>query len=179
MAKFFEVDIKGYKAQLPILNLNDTVNIAFFNLHGDSTLTEHCGKEIAKLITDSEVVITAESKGLQLTHVVARELNMPYYAVARKSKKLYMQDGISVEYGSSITTGKEQCFYLSKHDVELIRGKKVAIIDDVISTGESIKGLESLVEKAGGIINQKLFVLAEGDAKNREDIKYLASIPLL
>lgn len=179
MEKFFEVDINGYKANLPILNLNDTVNIAFFNLHGDSFLTEHCGKEIAKLIKDSEVLITAESKGLQLTHVVARELNMPYYAVARKSKKLYMQDGISIEYGSSITTGKEQCFYLSKHDVDLIRGKKVAIVDDVISTGESIKGLERLVEKAGGIINQKLFVLAEGDAKNRDDIKYLATIPLL
>lgn len=179
MGKFFEVDIKGYTAQLPILNLNDTVNIAFFNLHGDSCLTEHCGKEIAKLVTDSEVVITAESKGLQLTHVVARELNMPFYAVARKSKKLYMQDGISVQYGSSITTGKEQKFYLSKHDVDLIKGKKVAVIDDVISTGESIKGLVHLVECAGGIVNQKLFVLAEGDAKNRTDIQYLASIPLL
>ncbi|MBQ8427503.1 MAG: adenine phosphoribosyltransferase, partial [Clostridia bacterium] len=85
MEKFFEVDIKGYKAQLPILKLNDAISIAFFNLHGDSRLTEHCGKEIAKLVKDSEVVITAESKGLQLTHVVARELNMPYYAVARKS----------------------------------------------------------------------------------------------
>lgn len=179
MNKFFEVDIKGYTAQLPILNLNDTVNIAFFNLHGDSLLTEHCGKEIAKLVKDSEVVITAESKGLQLTHVVARELNMPYYAVARKSKKLYMQDGINVEYGSSITTGKAQKFYLSKHDVDLIKGKKVAIVDDVISTGESIKGLENLVTKAGGIVNQKLFVLAEGEAKNRDDIEFLASIPLL
>ncbi|MBQ8426748.1 MAG: adenine phosphoribosyltransferase, partial [Clostridia bacterium] len=92
---------------------------------------------------------------------------------------LYMQDGISVAYGSSITTGKEQCFYLSKHDVDLIKGKKVAIIDDVISTGESIKGLEQLVVKAGGSVNQQLFVLAEGDAKNRDDIEYLATIPLL
>ena len=179
MEKFYEVDIKGMKAQLPIIKLSDTLSIAFFNLHGDQQLTEHCGKSLAPLLNDCEVLITAESKGLQLTHVVARELNMPYYAVARKSKKLYMQDGISVQYGSSITTGKEQKFYLSKHDVDLIKGKKVAIVDDVISTGESITGLVHLVECAGGIVNQKLFVLAEGDAKNRTDIQYLASIPLL
>lgn len=179
MEKFYEVDIKGYKAQLPILPLPSGINIAFFNLHGNPSLTEHCGKELAKLVGDSEVLITAESKGLQLTHVVARELNMPYYAVARKSKKLYMQDGISISYGTSITTGKNQEFHLSKHDVDLIKGKKVAIIDDVISTGESEKGLDKLVKEAGGIVYKKLFVLAEGDAKNRDDIGYLASIPLL
>ena len=179
MQKFYEVNIKGYIEKLPVLPLPSGINIAFFNLHGNPQLTEHCGKELAKLAIDCEVVITAESKGLQLTHVVARELNMPYYAVARKSKKLYMQDGISVSYGSSITTGKKQEFYLSKHDVDLIKGKKVAIIDDVISTGESEKGLEHLVEKAGGIVHKKLFVLAEGDAKNRKDVEFLADIPIL
>jgi adenine phosphoribosyltransferase len=179
MSKFFEVDIKGYNAQLPILTLPSGINIAFFNLHGNPVLTEHCGKEIAKIAKDCDVLITAESKGLQLTHVVARELNHSLYAVARKSKKLYMQDGISISYGSSITTGKNQEFYLSKHDVDLIKGKKVAIIDDVISTGESELGLERLVEKAGGIVYKKIFVLAEGDAKNRKDIDYLATIPLL
>ena len=179
MDKFFEVDINGVKAYLPILTLPSGIKIAFFNLHGDSALTEHCGKELAKLCSDAEVLITAESKGLQLTHVTARELNMPYYAVARKSKKLYMQDGISVEYGASITTGKRQELFLSKHDVDLIKGKKVAIVDDVVSTGESLKGLEALVEKAGGIVYKKLFVLAEGDAKDRDDVIFLASIPLL
>lgn len=179
MEKFFEVDIKGVKAQLPVLTLPSGINIAFFNLHGDSFLTEHCGKELARLAGDAEVLITAESKGLQLTHVVARELGMRYYAVARKSKKLYMQDGIEVSYGSSITTGKEQSLYLSKHDVDLIKGKKVAIVDDVVSTGESLKGLEHLVEKAGGIIYKRIFVLAEGDAKDRDNLEYLATIPLL
>ena len=125
------------------------------------------------------MLLTAESKGLQLTHVLARELGMPFYAVARKSKKLYMQDGIMVSYGSSITTGKAQEFYLSKHDADLIKGKKVGIVDDVISTGESLKGLEALVIKAGGIITNKMFVLAEGDSKNRPDVTYIASIPLL
>ncbi len=179
MEKFYEVDIKGYKEPLPVLAIAENVNIAFFNLHGNPALTEHCGKELAKLATDCDVIITAESKGLQLAHVMARELNMPYYAVARKSKKLYMVDGISVSYGSSITTGNNQQFFLSKHDVDLIKGKKVAIVDDVISTGESEKGLEHLVQKAGGIVHKKLFVLAEGDAKDRDDIGFLAHIPLL
>jgi adenine phosphoribosyltransferase len=179
MSEFFEVNIKGLKAELPILQLPSGVNIAFFNLHGNPSLTEHCGKELAKLVGDCEVLITAESKGLQLTHVVARELNMPFYAVARKSKKLYMQDGISVEYGSSITTGQKQQYFLSKHDVELIKGKRVAIVDDVISTGASLKGLEDLIALAGGILTKKLFVLAEGDSEQRDDIGYLATIPLL
>ena len=178
MEKFFKVDIKGVEAQLPLIALSDKITIAFFNLHGDALLTEHCGKELAKLVGDSEVLITAESKGLQLTHVTARECNMPDYAVARKSKKLYMNDGISVEYGASITTGKPQEFFLSAKDVNLIKGKKVCIVDDVLSTGTSLAGLEKLVEKAGGIINKKLFVLAEGDAKNRPDVEYLATIPL-
>ena len=179
MSNFFEVDIKGVKAQLPILQLPSGVNIAFFNLHGAPALTEHCGKEIAKLAADCDVILTAESKGLQLAHVVARELKHDYYAVARKSKKLYMQDGIHIAYGSSITTGSNQEFYLSKHDVDLLKGKKVAIVDDVISTGESVSGLEHLAELAGGIVTKKLFVLAEGDAKDRDDVEYLATIPLL
>ncbi len=179
MNKVYEVNINGYIAKLPILTLPSGVQIAFFNLHGNSEMTEHCGIELAKFCDGCEVLITAESKGLQLTHVVAREVGQNYYAVARKSKKLYMQDGISVSYGSSITTGKAQELFLSKHDVDLIKGKKVGIVDDVISTGESLKGLEKLVELAGGIVYKKLFVLAEGDAKNRKDVTYLASIPLL
>ena len=178
MEKFYKVNIKGREEELPVLPLPIGISIAFFNLHGNQELTEHCGKELARLLGDVEVLITAESKGLQLTHVVARELNMPFYAVARKSKKLYMQDGISVQYGSSITTGKAQEFFLSKHDVDLIKGKKVGIVDDVVSTGESLSGLEALVEKAGGIIAKKAFVLAEGDAKDRKDVVYLATIPV-
>ena len=179
MTEFYKLNIDGYDADLPILPLPSGIKICFFNLHGASEMTEHCGKSIAKHLSDCEVIITAESKGLQLAHVTARELGHKFYAVARKSKKLYMQDGIAIEYGSSITTGKPQELFLSKHDVDLIKGKKVAIVDDVISTGESLKGLEALVEKAGGIIHKKAFVLAEGDAADRTDIVYLAKIPLL
>lgn len=176
--KVHTVDIKGFKAELPILPLPSGISIAFFNLHGDSELTEHCAKELAKELTDCEVLITAESKGLQLTHCVARELGQRYYAVARKTKKLYMQDGIEITIQSSITTGKEQKLYLSKHDVELIKGKKVGIVDDVVSTGASLNGLEDLVHKAGGIVHKKAFVLAEADAADRTDVIYLATIPI-
>ena len=177
--KVYVVDFEGFKAELPILPLPSGINIAFFNLHGDNELTEHCAKLLAKHLEDCEVVLTAESKGLQLAHCVSRELGQRYYAVARKSKKLYVQDGIEVAIDASITTGKEQKLYLSKHDVELLKGKKVAIVDDVVSTGASLLGLEALVEKAGGILHKKAFVLAEGDAANREDIIYLGVIPLL
>ena len=176
--KYHTIDIKGFKAELPILPLPSGISIAFFNLHGDSTLTEHCGKEIAKLLSDCEVLITAESKGLQLTHCVARELGQRYYAVARKSKKLYMQDGLEVHYQSSITTGADKTFYLSKHDADLIKGKKVGIVDDVVSTGASLAGLEQVVKEAGGIIHKKAFVLAEDTAGDREDVIYLARIPI-
>ena len=179
MKNVLKLDIKGYLTELPILPLPSGINIAFFNLHGNSSLTEHCGKELAKYVKDCDILITAESKGLQLCHVVARELGQEYYAVARKSKKLYMQDGIDVIYDSSITTGVEQRLYLSKHDIDLIKGKKVGIIDDVVSTGASLKGLEAIVEKAGGIVYKKAFVLAEGDAADRKDIIYLEKIPLL
>ena len=176
--KYYTVDLDGFKADLPILTLPSGVGIAFFNLHGDSEMTEHCGKKLAERLSDCDVLITAESKGLQLTHCVARELGQRYYAVARKSKKLYMQDGIEVEIESSITTGQPQKLYLSRHDVELIKGKKVGIVDDVVSTGASLNGLEALVKKAGGIIHKKAFVLAESDAADRTDVIFLATIPI-
>ena len=178
MERYFTVDINGYKEDLPILPLPNGISICFFNLHGNVALTEHCGKELAKLLHGCDVVLTAESKGLQLSHVIARELGHAFYAVCRKSKKLYMQDGIDVTIESSITTGQPQKLYLSKHDADLIKGKKVGIVDDVVSTGASLAGLEALVEKAGGIVHKKAFVLAEADAADRKDVIYLATIPL-
>ncbi len=179
MQEFYKVDIDGYEASLPIIPLPSGIKICFFNLHGDVDLTEHCGKKIAKFCADCDVLITAESKGIELTHVCARELGKKDYVLARKSKKLYMQDGISIKYGSSITTGKEQELFISKKEVDMLKGKTVAIVDDVISTQESLKGMEKLVEKAGGIVKKRVFVLAEGDSKDRPDINYLATIPIL
>jgi adenine phosphoribosyltransferase len=178
MNEVFKVDINGVVAELPVLPLPSGINIAFFNLHGNQKLTEHCAKSLAQYVKDCDVLITAESKGLQLTHCVAREIGHEYYAVARKSKKLYMQDGIEVAV-KSITTGDVQHLYLSQHDVNLIKGKKVGIVDDVISTGGSLQGLVDLIAKAGGILEKKVFVLAEGDDAYRTDITFLATIPLL
>ncbi len=175
----YTVDFDGFKAELPIIPLPSGIKICFFNLHGDDALTEHCAKQLSEHLQDCEVIITAESKGLQLAHCIARNIGQRFYAVARKSKKLYMQDGIDVTIESSITTGKEQKLYLSKHDVDIIKGKKVGIVDDVVSTGASLSGLEALVEKAGGIIYKKAFCLAEGEAANRKDIIYLKTIPVI
>lgn len=178
MDKYYTVDISGRKTDLPILPLPSGIGICFFNLHGNQALTEHCGKQIAKRIPDCDVIITAESKGLQLAHVVARELGHEFYAVCRKSKKLYMQDGLQTSV-KSITTGEVQTLYLSKHDADLLNGKRVVIVDDVVSTGGSLKGIEEIVRLANGNVVGKAFVLAEGDAKNRTDIIYLASIPII
>lgn len=176
--RFYKMNLAGIDVSLPVLPISGDTSIAFFNLHGNQSLTEACGKELAKLATDCDVLITAESKGLQLCHVVARELGHDYYAVARKNKKLYMQDGLDIIIDSTITTGKEQHLYLSRHDADLLKGKKVGIIDDVVSTGAALSGLERLVELSGGIIVKKLFVLAEGDAAKRDDVKYLGTIPV-
>ncbi len=177
MGEFYTVNIKGRDVKMPVIRISNDVKIAFFNLHGAQDLTEYCAKEIARLAEGADVVITAESKGLQLAHCVARNLGHEYYAVARKSQKLYMQDYISCTV-KSITTKAIQTFYLSRHDANLMKGKKVAIIDDVISTGGSLDGLEVLVGKSGGTVYKKAFVLAEGDAALRTDVEYLARIPL-
>lgn len=178
MQKVYPVNICGMDVDLPILAIGGGISIAFFNLHGAQKLTEHCAKNLAERIQGADVVLTAESKGLQLAHCVARNLGQDYYAVARKSKKLYMQDGIEAEI-KSITTAGSQHLYLSAHDVNLLKGKKVAVVDDVISTGGSLLGLEKLVEIAGGEVVARAFVLAEGDAAKRSDVIYLATIPLL
>ncbi len=178
MDPVYSVNIEGYITDLPILTLPSGIKICFFNLHGNQELTEHCGKMLAKKLEGCDVVLTAESKGLQLAHVVARELGQHYYAVCRKSKKLYMQDGIQTSI-KSITTGDVQNLYLSKHDADLIKGKKVAIVDDVVSTGGSLHGMETVIKEAGGEVYKRGFVLAEGDAVKLDNIVYLASIPIL
>ena len=179
MKSTYTLDIAGVKRELQLCPLNEQLKIAAFILFGDVELTRVCAKELLKKAPEHDIIITSESKGIPLAFEMAGQSKNNYYVVARKSKKLYMQDGVSVNYGSSITTGKAQEFYLSKHDADLLNGKKVAIVDDVVSTGESVAGLVQLAEKAGGNVVKKLFVLAEGSAKDRDDVEFLAHIPLL
>ncbi|MDU2353517.1 MAG: phosphoribosyltransferase family protein, partial [Anaerococcus sp.] len=132
--------------------------------------------ELSKKI-DCDIILTAEAKGIELAHEIARNLGEEDFIVARKSKKSYMNDPINVEV-NSITTKNTQKLFLDSKDAEKIKGKRIALVDDVISTGESMSALEALVEKAGGKVVQKLAILAEGDAADREDIIYLEKLPI-
>jgi adenine phosphoribosyltransferase len=156
--------------------LNDKIDIAAFVMFSDVELTVACAEELIKKCPECDIILTAESKGIPLAYEMARQLGKSY-VVARKSVKLYMKNPISVTV-KSITTAAEQTLFLSAEKAELIRGKKILVVDDVISTGESLKALEKLIEAAGGVIGCRAAVLAEGDAADRDDIVYLEKLPL-
>jgi adenine phosphoribosyltransferase len=151
--------------------------IAGFVVFGDQELTVACARELLKVAPEYDYLITAEAKGIPIAHEMARQTGAQKYFLARKAPKLYMT-GVFESTVKSITTAKEQTLYLDVADAELMRGKRILIVDDVISTGESLRALEALVEKAGGITVGRLAVLAEGDAQDREDITYLEKLPL-
>ncbi|MBR3564431.1 MAG: adenine phosphoribosyltransferase [Clostridia bacterium] len=178
MSKYFRINVAGLERDLLVCPLNDKLSIAAFIMLGDSELTERCAEELLKIAPEHDVIITAESKGIPVAHEMARQNGKARYVVARKGLKVYMPNPISVPV-NSITTLSSQHLYLGEDEVNLLNGKKVLIVDDVISTGNSLLALEKLVEKAGGIIVGKMAVLAEGDAINRTDIKVLAPLPLL
>ena len=174
----YAINVAGVKRSLPILNISNELAIAAFVIVGDMELTQKAAEALAKKIPkDTEILMTAETKGIPLIIEMARALNMPRYVVARKSIKGYMDKVIFVE-DFSITTKGKQMLYVADDDIELLKGKKVLLVDDVISTGGSIKALQLLCEKAGGIVCGKAAILAEGDAKDREDIVYLDELPL-
>lgn len=176
MEKFYKMTIAGLERELPICALNDKLSIAGFVIFGDVELTVACAKELVKRIPEHDIIITAESKGIPLAYEMARQMN-ENYLLARKGLKAYMVNPVKVEV-NSITTAKTQTLYIDEKDANMMRGKRVVIIDDVISTGESLKALEALVESAGGNIVGKMAILAEGDAQDRDDIIYLEKLPL-
>lgn len=174
----YPITVAGVKRDLPICKVTDSLYIAGFVVFGDQELTVACAKALLEKAPEYDYIITAEAKGIPLAHEMARQAGDAKYFLARKAPKLYMTGVFSVTV-KSITTAKEQTLYLDTADAELMRGKRILIVDDVISTGESLRALEALVEKAGGNIVGKMAVLAEGDAIDREDIIYLEPLPLL
>jgi len=173
----YRMKVAGLERDLPNCKVSDTLYIAGFVIFGDQELTVACARELLKRAPEYDYIITAEAKGIPLAHEMARQTNAPKYFLARKAPKLYMR-GVFESSVRSITTAKEQTLYLDTADAELMKGKRILIVDDVISTGESLLALEALVKKAGGNIVGRMAVLAEGDAQNREDLIYLEKLPL-
>ena len=174
---FHRMTIAGLERDLPICPLNENLSIAGFVIFGDQELTVACARDLLALAPEYDYIITAEAKGIPLAHEMARQAGDRKYILARKGPKLYMRDIFSVTV-NSITTAKEQRLYLDGADAALMKGKKILLVDDVISTGESLRALEALVEQAGGIICGRMAILAEGDAQDREDLIYLEKLPL-
>ena len=174
---FYHMQVAGLWRDLPICKVTDTLYIAGFVIFGDQELTVACARDLLKQAPEYDYIITAEAKGIPLAHEMARQTNASRYFLARKVPKLYMT-GVFESTVKSITTAKEQTLYLDTADAELMKGKRILIVDDVISTGESLAALEALVEKAGGIICGRMAILAEGEAQDREDLVYLEKLPL-
>lgn len=177
MKEYYEITVAGVDRKLPICPVNETLYIAGFVIFGDVELTRACARDLLKKAPEFDLLITAESKGIPLAHEMAAQAGRNRYILARKAPKLYMKDPVAVEV-KSITTTARQTLYLDKLDMDAMQGKRILIVDDVISTGESLAALETLVRKAGGNIVGKMAILAEGDAKDREDILYLEYLPL-
>ena len=174
----YKMNIAGLDRELPLCKVSDDLYIGAFIMFGDAEITVACARELlARAPKDYDYLLTAEAKSIPLIHEMARQSGAEKYFIARKGPKVYMPDPIHVE-DQSITTAGVQRLYLGRDDADLIRGKRILIMDDVISTGGSLLAMESLVAAAGGIVAGKIAVLAEGAAQQRDDIKFLAPLPV-
>ena len=174
--KTYTLHVAGLTRELPIIKLSYDLSIASFVILGDTEIVRKTAPIIAKKLPEVDLIVTAEAKGIPLAYEISKVLNLNEYVVARKSVKAYMEESIEVEV-NSITTTNSQKLYLNNRDAKKIKGKRIALVDDVISTGQSLKALERLVEKAGGKVLAKAAILAEGDAKDRKDIVFLEALP--
>ena len=174
----YSLTVAGLQRELPICKVTDDLHIGAFICFGDAELTVACAKAMLELLEPGsyDYLFTAEAKSIPLIHEMARQSGAEKYFIARKGEKVYMPDPIHVE-DKSITTAGAQRLYLGSDDAAMIRGKRIVLMDDVISTGGSLHAMETLVAKAGGTVAGRMAVLAEGDAKNRDDIKFLAPLP--
>jgi adenine phosphoribosyltransferase len=175
----YTMKIAGLERDLPLCPISDELYIAAFICFGDAQISEACARELLKLVPreDYDYIFTAEAKGIPLAHEMARQCGAEKYFVARKGPKNYMPDPICVE-DRSITTRGVQKLYLGRGDADMISGKRILLVDDVISTGGSLRAMEEMVKLCGGEVTGRVCVLAEGDAAKRTDIKFLDTIPL-
>ena len=176
MDKTYHLHVAGLERDLHICPLNDKLSIAGFIMFSDVEMTIACATELLKVVPDFDVMLTAESKGIPLAYEMSRQCGKNYY-LARKGHKLYMTNPTRVDV-KSITTDAVQTLYLDEDDINGIRGKRLLLVDDVISTGESMRALEALANKAGANIVGRAAVLAEGNAAERKDIVFLQHLPL-
>ena len=174
--KTYNINIAGVERELEMFPVNDKVDIAAFIMFGDVEVTVKAAEALLKKCLEHDVVVSAEAKGIPLCYEMAKQ-GCGEYVIARKSVKVYMRNPVGVEV-NSITTSEVQRLFLGESDVKFLKGKRVLIVDDVISTGESLAALEKLIEKTEAKIVGKAAVLAEGDAKNRDDIIFLEPLPL-
>ena len=177
MKKTYTMEIAGLKRDLPLFPVNDNLQIAAFIIFGDVEITKASATELLKKAPEYDIMITAECKSIPLIYEMARQSGQNDYIIARKGPKVYMEDLITTNV-DSITTAHTQSLCIGKAEVELMKGKKVLIVDDVISTGESLAAIEELVVKAGGNVVGRMAILAEGNAANRDDIIFLEPLPL-
>lgn len=173
----YKMNIAGLDRALPLCKVSDELYIGAFVIFGDAELTVACAKALLEKAPEYDYLITAEAKGIPLIHEMARQHGDKKYFLVRKKPKLYMTGVLEVAV-NSITTAGQQKLYLDTADAEMMKGKKILIVDDVISTGESLRAIEELVKQTGGEICGKMTILAEGEAQNRDDIVYLEKLPL-
>lgn len=173
----YEIDIAGVKRSLKLFKVSDDLQIAAFILYGDVEITKHAAKELLARAPEFDIMLTSASKSIPLIYEMARQAGINDYVVALKSQKVYMGEPLSADL-NSITTLHRQQIFIGEDDVAKLRGRRVLIVDDVISTGESLRALEKLATSAGGEIVARMAVLAEGDSYDRTDITVLGKLPL-
>ena len=173
----YSLKVAGVTRELPFVAIDEKLAFASFVVISDTELVRNAAPLIAEKIKNCDVIVTAEAKGIALAYEISKLLGHPYFVVARKSEKSYMKDSLETSV-KSITTASIQHLFLDGSDKEKIEGKKVCLLDDVVSTGDSLKALEDLVNKAGAFVEKKACILAEGDAAKREDIIFLERLPL-
>ncbi len=173
----YEMTVAGLKRQLPLCPISDTVMIGAFVIFGDVELTCACARDLLKIAPEFDYMVAPEAKAIPLIHEMARQSGRNEYFLVRKKKKAYM-NGVFEAVDHSITTEGEQKLYMDGTDAEKLRGKRILILDDVISTGGSLAAVESLVNQAEGIVVGRMAILAEGDAAKRGDILFLEKLPL-